>query len=140
MTMTAKKKKVEGWRALPQRITELQATVEKRVRKGIDEVTEMLPVEPRKAVKRLTADAERMRHDLRKRAEMLRKRGDKMVADTRKRTERFTAEVQKRMEGAITPLTKSLDLASRTEVEKLRKRLEHLERRVEVRAEHGATA
>ena len=68
--MTAKKKKVEGWRkALPQRLNEFQATVEKQVRKGIDQVTEMLPMEPRKAVKRLTADVERMRHDLRKRVD-----------------------------------------------------------------------
>ena len=139
--MAAKKRKVEGWReALPRRFGEFQTTVEKQFRKGLDQVEEMLPVEPRKAVKRLTADVDRMRHDLRKRGETLRKRGEKMMADTRKRTERFAAEVQKRMEGAITPLTKNLDLASRTEVEKLRKRLEHLERRIEVRGEHSATA
>jgi len=137
--MAAKKtKKVEGWtEVLPRRFTELQATVEKRVRKGLDEVAEMLPMEPKKVVKRLTADVERVRHDLRKRGEALRKQGDKMFADTRKRTEKFTTQVQKRVEGAIVPLTKSLDLASRTEVEKLRKRLE---RKIDVRAEHSATA
>ena len=149
MTMTAKKKKVEGWtEALPRRLNEFQATVEKRVRKGLDQVTEMLPPEPRKAVKRMTAEVERVRTDLRKRGMTLRKRGEKMVADTRKRGdkvlaetrkrgERLTAEFQKRMEGAITPLTKTLDLASRTEVERLRKRLDHLERRMEVRTEHA---
>ena len=132
---TKKAKKVVGWRqALPKQFNELQASVEKQVRKGLDQVTEMLPAEPRKAVKRLTADVDRMRHDLRK-------RGDKVLAATRKRTEKFTAQVQKRVEGAITPLTKSLDLASRTEVERLRKRLEHLEHRVATRTEHsGATA
>lgn len=128
--MTAKRKKVTGWRqAMPRQLHEFQATVEKRVRKGLEEVTELLPAAPRKAVERLTADVERMRHDLRK-------RGDKVLADTRKRTEQLTAEIQKRVEGAITPLVRSLDVASRSEVERLRKRLEHLERRVETRAEH----
>ena len=132
--MTAKKKKVTGWRqALPRQLSELEVTVEKRVRKGLDQVTEMLPPAPRKAVKRLTADVERMRHDLRK-------RGDKMLADTRKRTERFAAEVQKRVEGAITPLTRNLDVASRTEVDRLRKRLDQLEHRLEHRAEHRVEA
>ena len=132
--MAAKKaKKMEGWtEALPRRFNELQATVEKRVRKGLNQVEEMLPVEPKKLVKRLTTDVERFRHDLRKRGDTLRKQGDKMLADTRKRTEKFTAEVQKRVEGAITPLTKSLDLASRTEVERLRKR----HSRVAVRQHH----
>src|ERR1035437_11204389 len=130
MTMTAKRKKVTGWRqALPRQLHEFQATVEKRVRQGLDDVTELLPAAPRKAVERLTADVERMRHDLRK-------RGDKVLADTRKRTERLTAEIQKRVEGAITPLARSLDVASRTEVERLRKRLEHLERRIESRVDH----
>lgn len=128
--MTAKTKKAQGWRqVLPRRINEFQAAVEKQVRKGLDQVTEMLPPAPRKAVKRLTADVDRVRQDLRK-------RGDKAVADARKRAERLTAEVQKRVEGAVTPITKGLDVASRTEVERLRKRLEHLERRIEGRAEH----
>jgi polyhydroxyalkanoate synthesis regulator phasin len=139
--MATKKKKVAGWRgALPKRLNELEATVEKRVRKRLDQMADMLPAEPKKAVKRLTADMERVRHDLRKRVDRLRKEGDKMFADTRKRTERLTAEVQKRMEGAVTPLTRSLDLASRTEVERLRRRLEHLERKIEVHTEHAATA
>jgi polyhydroxyalkanoate synthesis regulator phasin len=130
--MTAKRKKATGWRqALPRQLNELQATVEKRVRKGLEEVTELLPPAPRKAVKRLTADVDRMRHDLRK-------RGDKVLADTRKRTERLTAEIQKRVEGAMTPLARSLDVASRSEVERLRKRLDHLEHRLETRAEHSS--
>jgi len=143
----AKKKKVEGW-ALPRRFNEIQASVEKRVRKGLDQVGELLPPEPRKALKRITAEVDRVRNDLRKRGMTLRKRGDKVLADTRKRgdkaladtrkrAERFTVELQKRAEGAVTPLTRSLDLASRAEVERLRKRLEQLERRIEVRTEEA---
>jgi len=144
----AKKKKVEGWAGILPRLTELQANVEKRVREGLDQVTDLLPAESRKTVKRMTAEVDRMRNDLRKRGLNLRKRGDKMfadtrkrgdkvVTDTRKRAERFTAELQKRAEGAITPLTRGLDLASRSEVERLRKRLDHLEKRIEVRTEHA---
>src|SRR5262245_57322480 len=117
-------KKAETWgRALPQRLADLQRTVEKQMRKRLDQATDLLPPAPRKAVKRLTANVDRARDDLRK-------RGDKMVSEARKRVERFGAEVQKRLEGVVSPLTDRLDVASRSEVERLRKRLHELERRV----------
>jgi polyhydroxyalkanoate synthesis regulator phasin len=128
MTMTAKKP--ESLRkALPRRFNELQRTFEKQVRKTWDRATDMLPPAQRKAVKRMTANVERARHDLRK-------RGDKMMADARKRAERFTEQVQKRVEKAVTPLTRRLDVATRGEVERLHKRLHELERRVQA---HGHT-
>ena len=126
--MTAKKP--ENWRkALPRRITELQRTMESRVRKGWDGAMELLPPAPRKAVKRLTANVDRARHDLRK-------QGDKLISDARKRAERLSGEVQKRFEDAVAPLTGRLDVASRTEVERLRKRVHELERRIE---SHGTS-
>ena len=126
--MTAKKP--ENWRkALPRRINELQRRVEKRVRQGWDEAIELLPPAPRKAAQRLTANVERARHDLRKQA-------DQLVADARKRAERLSGEVQKRVEDVVAPLTSRLDVASRTEVERLRKRVHELERRIE---SHGAS-
>jgi BMFP domain-containing protein YqiC len=120
----ATKKATSLSKALPKRFAELQRSAEKQLRKNIERATEMLPDAPRKALKRFTANAERTRHDLRK-------RGEKMFADARKRAERVTTEVQKRIEGVVTPLTNRLDVASRSEVERLRKRLHEIERRLD---------
>jgi polyhydroxyalkanoate synthesis regulator phasin len=125
--MTAKKTK--DWRkALPRRIGEMQHAVEKEVGKRWDEALDMLPPAPRKAVKRFTANVDRVRHDLLK-------RGDKLTAEARKRVEKFGSGLQKRIEGVVTPLTHRLDVASRADVDRLRKRLHELERRME----HHAT-
>jgi vacuolar-type H+-ATPase subunit H len=123
MIMAAKKP--ETWRkALPRRVNELQRTAEKQVRKTMNRAMELLPPAPRKAVKQMTARFERARHDLSK-------RGDKVVADVRKRAESLRVDVRKRIEKAVTPMTRQLDLASRTEVDRLNRRVHALERRLE---------
>ena len=128
--MTAKK--TQDWRkVLPKRMGELQRTVEKEMRKRWEEATEMLPPVPRKAVKRFTANADRMRHDLVK-------RGDKLATNLRKRAERFGTDVRKRVEGVVAPLTHRLDVASRADVDRLRKRLHELERRMAAQAHHAS--
>ncbi len=128
-----KPKKPESWRkALPKRVAELQRTMQKRVRKGLEGAVELLPPAPRKAVKRLTASVERT-------GEEWRKRGDKMVTDARKRAERFGGEVQKRVEKAIEPVTRRLDVASRADVERLQRRLHEIERRMEAHRPHVGT-
>ncbi len=128
--MTAKK--TQDWRkALPRRIGELQRTVEKEVRKRWEEATELLPPVPRKAVKRLTANVDRVRHDLVK-------RGDKLAAEARKRAERLGTDLQKRIGNVVTPLTNRFDVASRAEVDRLRKRLHELERRIEAHQQHSS--
>jgi len=125
----AKAKKAEGWAgALPERVTELRSTVEKRIRKGLEKATDLLPAPQRKALHRVTANVDRFRHDLRK-------RGDKAVTTVRKRVEAATADVQKRVEDVLSPLSKRFDVASRADVDRLRKRLEQLERRLGHKAE-----
>ncbi|HVO26661.1 MAG TPA: phasin family protein [Candidatus Margulisiibacteriota bacterium] len=120
-------KKTQDWRkVLPKRIGELRRRVEKEVTKRWEEATDMLPPAPRKALKRFTADVDRMRHDVVK-------RGDKFATDMRKRAERAGTDLQKRIEGVVTPLTHRLDVASRADVDRLRKRLHELERRMESR-------
>lgn len=129
--MTAKK--TQDWRkVLPKRISELQHTIEKEALKRWEEATDLLPPAPRKAVKRLTANVDRVRHDLAK-------RGDKLATDVRKRAERIGTDLQKRIEGVVTPLTQRLDVASRADVDRLRKRLHELERRVESKTHHAST-
>jgi polyhydroxyalkanoate synthesis regulator phasin len=130
--MTAKK--TQSWRkVLPRRLGELQRAVEKEMRKRWEEATEMLPPAPRKAVKRLTANVDRMRHDLVK-------RGDKLAAEARKRAERLGTDLQKRIEGVVNPLTHRLDVASRADVDRLRRRVHDLERRIETHGEHTPAA
>lgn len=131
--MPAKGKKVESWmEVLPRRMTSLQRTVAKRLRKRWDEATDLLPPAPRKALKRLTGNVERARHDLVRRS-------DKAVADVRRRAERLRTEMQKRLEDVIEPITHRLDVASRADFTRLQKRVHDLERRIESHRPHSST-
>lgn len=60
----------------------------------------------------------------------LSKRAEGMLKDLGKRAEKVSAQAEKRVEGLVVPLTKRLDLASRRDVDKLRKRLDQLEKRM----------
>jgi polyhydroxyalkanoate synthesis regulator phasin len=128
--MTAKKSESLA-EALPRRIKELRRTLQKRVRSGIDDVTDLLPAGPRKALKRLTANVERAQTDLRKNAE-------KALNKARKRAEDVADNVQERIGGVVSPLVKRLDVASRTDVNHLNKRVRDLERRLHTH--HESTA
>lgn len=101
----------------------MRSKVEKRIREGFDRATDLLPAPQRKALQRVTTNLERFRHDLRQ-------RGNKAVMTMRKRVEATSADVQKRVEGVLNPITKRFDVASRADVDRLRKRLEQLERRL----------
>ncbi|MGD0946779.1 MAG: phasin family protein [Candidatus Binatia bacterium] len=123
--MTAKSTRAESWStAMPKRLSELQRTAQKHIRKQWQETVDMLPPVPRKALKRLTANVDRARRDLRK-------SGERVVADARKRAQRLTGDVQKRLESTIEPLITRLDVASRKDIERLQRRLHDLERRVQ---------
>jgi polyhydroxyalkanoate synthesis regulator phasin len=122
--MAARTTKAGGWSAaMPKQLSKLGETARKRIRRQWEDTVEMLPPAPRKALKRLTANVDRARHDLRK-------SGDRVVADARKRAERLAGQAQKRLEGTIEPLMNRLDLASRKDMDRLRRRLHELERRV----------
>jgi BMFP domain-containing protein YqiC len=123
--MTAKSTRAESWStAMPKRLSELQRTAQKRIRKQWESTVDMLPPVPRKALKRLTANVDRAGQDLRK-------SGERVVADARKRAQRLTGGVQKRLESTIEPLITRLDVASRKDIERLQRRLHDLERRVQ---------
>ena len=118
------RKQINRRTVVSQRVAKLQRAAEKEMRKQWERVVEMLPPAVRKAAKRFTGDVDRARRDLRK-------RGERMIADARKARENFVAEAEKRFTTALTPVTRRLDIATRAEVERLRKRLEHVERRVQ---------
>jgi polyhydroxyalkanoate synthesis regulator phasin len=128
--MTTKKKKAVTV-PLSKRLADLQKNAEKQARKGWERTLGMLPPAQRKSVKRLTADVDKARNDFLKRSE-------KALKDLRKRTDRLGADVEKRIEGAFGPLTKRLekrlDVATRADVARLRKRIDQLERRLETRS------
>jgi BMFP domain-containing protein YqiC len=130
--MAAKTARVGGWTtAMPKGLSKLGETARKRMRKQWNESIEMLPPVPRKALKRLTANVDRARDDLRK-------SGDRLVAGARKRAERLADEAQKRLESTIGPLMNRFDVASRKDVDRLQRRLHELERRIH--SEHRPTS
>ena len=123
--MTTKSTRAESWStAMPKRLSELSRTAQKRIRKQWQETVDMLPPVPRKALKRLTANVDRARRDVRK-------SGERVVADAQKRAQRLAGDVQKRLESTIEPLVTRLDVASRKDIERLQRRLHDLERRVQ---------
>lgn len=111
-------------KSLQARLSAIQSQAQKQLREGIDRTIELLPSEPRKAVKRFSNDVDKARRDLRKRA-------DAAVKEARKRAERFASDVQSQIDKVVSPVTDRLSVASRSELDALRKRVEHLERRVE---------
>lgn len=154
--MATKKAKAKSvGRTLPKRLGELRKTAEKEVRKGWERTLGMLPPAQRKSVKRFTSDLEKTQRDLVKRGEKvvkdLRKRTDRMSADVekavkdlRKRTDRIGSDVEKRIGDALAPLAKrvekSLDMATRSDIDRLRKRIDHLEHKVESFGAHASAA
>lgn len=124
---------------LQARVIELQKNAEKTLRKGVDRTMELLPPAPRKTVKGWVADLEKARTDMRKRT-------DKALREARRRVDQVTSDVQKRVEKAVAPVTRNFDFASRKDIDSLRKRIDHIERRLSERAapvahhEHSALA
>jgi len=134
MATKARTKKAQGWTtALPKRVAELQSTVEKQVRKGLKQAEDMLPGDPSKSLKKLGADVDRVRADVQKRA-------DKVIDDLRKRAESAIRSTQKRIEDALSPLAKGLDLASKSDLDRIRKRLDQLEKRIDDTHRRSAAA
>jgi hypothetical protein len=135
--MASKKKAKTA--TLQVRVNELQKTAEKTLRKGVERTFELLPPAPRKAVKGWVAGLEKARLNLRKRT-------DKALREARKRVDRVTSDVQKRVEKAVSPVARNFDFASRKDIDSLRKRLDHIERRLTERTasashhEHSALA
>jgi len=111
---------------LARRVNSLQTQVTKQMREGWEEVLHRLPPEWRKAVKRLLAEVDHTSTAWMRRAERL-------VNTARKRLERMAARAEKQVTGAVEPISRRFDLPSRMEVDRLRRRIDQLERRMRVR-------
>jgi len=134
----------------PERIDEIQASASKQVKEAID----FLSAPPRAFAEEVGADLDKRRKAFSKRAEKivkslrsdfdkrtkdLGKRADAAVNDARKRTEAIAKRVRKQVEAVVEPVTTRLNVATRADVERLRKRLDQIERRVGELAEPAAT-
>ncbi|HVN83978.1 MAG TPA: hypothetical protein VMW17_03940 [Candidatus Binatia bacterium] len=120
---------------LPKRMAAARRDVEKVTRQALERAIELLPPAPRKQVKEL-------RHRLERAGTELQHQMKRTRHDVEKRGERLVANVTERAEKALAPLVRRLDVPSRAEVDRLRKRITALEKRAEhpaKRAEHVAT-
>ena len=72
----------------------------------------------------LLAQAKKLRGDLQKRAE-------RAVKDLEERGQRIVALIEKQAGKGVEPIVRSLNLTTRDEVEKLKKRLTKLEKRLD---------
>ena len=134
------------------RLNRIQSEAERAISRGYRATLELLPAGPRKAVKEFTSQLEATAEDLSKRGQRalnaverqrktLRRRVDQAVRAVERRGERalatvetqrtkLVATVERRAAQAVKPLVRRLDLATASDVERLGKRLAHLERRL----------
>ena len=127
--MTAKRTQKGLLAELPKRAKGLRHEVEKATRRAFERAIELLPPAPRKQVRELTHRMEKAGTELQRRVERTRH-------DVEKRGERRVAVVTERAEKAFTPVVRRFDIASRAEVDRLRKRIAALEKRAVKRPEH----
>lgn len=154
--MTTKTAKAENWaKALPKRLAEMRKTAARRVQKGWEDAIDLLPPVARKTIKRVTVEADRVRHDWSKRrdrmvatvrkrvegvTEDMQKRLDKSMAPLQKRFDETIEPLQKRFEKSIQPLMGRLDVASKTDIDRLQRRVHALEKRMHVRGSANPSA
>lgn len=135
---TKKSTKAAGF---PAQLEALGSAASKQVREAIEFIAEP----PRKAVGELQADLTKRGKALRKRADKtlrelkgnvekgrkdLTKRAQKAVQETLDRAEAVARDLRRQLEAAVSPVASRLDVASRSDVDTLRKRLDRIERRM----------
>ena len=112
---------------LPKRVQKVRARAEKVFESAWKQALEVMPVSSRKTVKDVTAKIER-------RAADFQRRGERALKEISARRDRFVATVEKRAVEVVKPLVVRLDVASRSDVERLSRRIGQLERRLHVKS------
>lgn len=112
-------------------LREAQDQAAKLLRSARKQVDRYIPELPRKRFSQLQARIERATKDLEKAR-------DRAVKQARTRVESFLGDVEKTAVGAVKPLVERLDIATKGDVERLRKRVNELEKRVHHK--HGESA
>jgi len=109
---------------LPKRLDEVVGRAEKLLNETWDQALDLLPSGPRKTVKEMTARVTKARADLRK-------RGRAALTRAGARRERLVTRIEKQAAQVVRPIVHRFDVATRSDLDALRKRLTQLERRVE---------
>ncbi len=120
--------RTEGMRA---RLHQVQNTLQ-RVQKESERIVgrlrkdanDLLGKDRKKAVQDLLSQAQKLRTDLQRRAE-------RTVKEIEERGQKIVAAIEKQAERGLEPLVRSLNIPTRDEVEKLKKRVAHVEKRLE---------
>jgi poly(hydroxyalkanoate) granule-associated protein len=124
----AESKSVDGLRA---RLRQVQSTFRKAQAEGervIERIRkdagDLLGKNRKKAVQDLLAQAQKLRGDLQKRAE-------RAMKDLEERGQKIVSAIEKQAEKSVEPIVRGLNLPTRDEVEKLKKKVAHIEKRLE---------
>lgn len=118
---------------LPKRVQKARTRAEKLLGSAWKQALDTLPTRQRRAVKDVTARLEKATTELQRH----RTRALKEVTAQR---EQLVARVEHRAAQAVKPLARIVDVASRSDVERLSKRISQLERRVQQRPKHEPVA
>ena len=102
----------------------VQAEGERVVGRIRKDAGELLSKNRQKAVQDILAQAQKLRTDLQKRAE-------RAVKDLEERGQRIVAAIEKQAKDGVEPIVRGLNLPTRDELEKLKKRISQLEKRLD---------
>ena len=111
-------------------LREAQGQAAKFLRNARKQVDRYLPETSRKSISQLQTRVERATKDIEKAR-------DRALKQARTRVESFLGEVEKTAAGVIKPIVDRLDIATKGDVDRLRKRVNELEKRVH---KHGDAA
>jgi poly(hydroxyalkanoate) granule-associated protein len=113
------------------RLTRMQSTLRRvqsegermvgRIRK---DAGDLIGKDRRKAVQELIAQAQKVRGDIQKRAE-------RAVKELEERGQKILSAIEKQAEKSVEPIVRGLNLPTRDEIEKLKKKVAQIEKRIE---------
>lgn len=141
--------------AFPKRVDKARSRAEKLIGSALKQAVEALPSQPRKALKDATAQLEKVTVAVQKRqarafkdvtariesvTTAVQKRQKRVLKEVTARRDRLVATVEKQAVAVVKPIVARLDVASRTDVDRLSKRVSQLEKRVGGRAKQAVAA
>jgi polyhydroxyalkanoate synthesis regulator phasin len=125
-TMTAKSKAgtMRGFAQVQGSIQRLQKEGERLLGRVRKEAARLVSKDQRKVIEGLLAHARRLRIDIQKRAE-------KAIREVETRAEKAYRQFESQAEKRIEPIVRRFDFASRSDVQRIEKRIAALEKRLE---------
>ena len=140
---------------LPKRVDQARTRAEKLIGSAWKQAVEALPSQPRKALKDATAQLEKVTLAVQKRqaralkdvttqigqvTAAVQKRQKRVLKEVTARRDRLVATVEKQAVAVVRPIVARLDVASRSDVARLSKRISQLEKRVGGKSKQAVAA